>query len=273
MKISYKLVIVLLLFKVTYYKSQNYKIGYEYSMKRGDSIVKQVAVLAIKDTISYFFGNNSYLSDSIINNRMKASKDSSMISFKNLPNDFMVYYLKKNTRSNSITYYSNEFPKNMEYKEDVAFKWNIKDEFTDIFGYKCQKATLSMYGRKWTAWFNPDIPINDGPYKFLGLPGLIMNISDEDRNHAFKIISFQKQNVDINFIYDGKYITTTKSKYLKFRKQFKKDPYMFVKSLMVSTGISNIKGKDGQDINLTKLIKDKEKIAYKEYKFDNQIEN
>jgi len=48
---------------------------------------------------------------------------------------------------------------------------------------------------------------------------------------------------------------------------------MFVKSLIVSTGINNIKRKNCRDINLTKLIKDKEKVADKEYKLDNQIEN
>ncbi|WP_407483367.1 GLPGLI family protein [Elizabethkingia meningoseptica] len=273
MKTGSKLAVLILFISASGYKSQNYKIGYEYSIKRGDSIKKQVTILAIKDRDSYFFGNNSYIADSIINDRMKASKDGSMISFKNLPSDFIVYYLKKDITSNSITYYSNEFPRNMEYQEDVTFKWNIKNEFIDIFGYRCQKATLSMYGRKWIAWFSPEIPINNGPYKFFGLPGLIMNISDEEKNHSFKIISFQNQSVDINFIYDDKYIKTTKSKYLAYRKQYKKDPFMFIKTLIKSTGINSIKGKNGQDVNFTDLVKMREKEALEEYKFDNQIEN
>lgn len=145
MKIGFKLVVLTLLICASGYKSQNYKIGYEYSMKRGDSIKKQIAILAIKDRNSYFFGNNSYVADSIINDRMKASKDGSMISFKNLPSDFIVYYLKKDITFNSITYYSNEFPRNMEYQEDVTFKWNIKNEFIDIFGYRCQNGNKGLF--------------------------------------------------------------------------------------------------------------------------------
>lgn len=33
-----------------------------------------------------------------------------------------------------------------------------------------QKATCDFAGRKWIAWFTTEIPIQDGPYKFYGLP-------------------------------------------------------------------------------------------------------
>lgn len=48
---------------------------------------------------------------------------------------------------------------------------------------------------------------------------------------------------------------------------------MFIKSLIKSTGINTIKGKNGQDVNFTDLVKIREKEALEEYKFDNQIEN
>jgi GLPGLI family protein len=41
-----------------------------------------------------------------------------------------------------------------------------------------QKAT-NFGGRLWIiAWFNLEIPINEGPYKFRGLSGLIFEIGD-----------------------------------------------------------------------------------------------
>ncbi|RTZ46452.1 GLPGLI family protein [Chryseobacterium arthrosphaerae] len=36
--------------------------------------------------------------------------------------------------------------------------------------FNTQKAVCDFAGRKWTAWFTADLPIQDGPYKFYGLP-------------------------------------------------------------------------------------------------------
>ncbi|MDE5969330.1 MAG: GLPGLI family protein [Muribaculaceae bacterium] len=51
-------------------------------------------------------------------------------------------------------------------------EWEIADETRDILGYQCFKATTDYRGRQWTAWFTPKIPMQDGPWKFCGLPVL-----------------------------------------------------------------------------------------------------
>lgn len=43
-------------------------------------------------------------------------------------------------------------------------------------------------GRKWTAWFSLDIPISDGPYKFRGLPGLIIFLYEDNNKHNFLLL-------------------------------------------------------------------------------------
>jgi GLPGLI family protein len=71
--------------------------------------------------------------------------------------------------------------KNYKYQFPLSkMNWKIEDEVKKIGVYNCQKATLAIGGRKWTAWFTPDIPLNSGPYKFQGLPGLIVSVSDEN---------------------------------------------------------------------------------------------
>jgi GLPGLI family protein len=65
-----------------------------------------------------------------------------------------------------------------ELKPEI--KWNIVEEVKMIKNYTCLKATTEFRGRKYIAWFTPDIPISDGPWKFKGLPGLILSITDED---------------------------------------------------------------------------------------------
>ncbi len=62
------------------------------------------------------------------------------------------------------------------------FEWNwVLDEETKIIGhFICQKATIKFRGRNYIAWFAKDIPVPFGPWKFQRLPGLILEIYDED---------------------------------------------------------------------------------------------
>jgi len=55
-----------------------------------------------------------------------------------------------------------------------AFDWILSDEVKVINNYKCKKA-VTKEGTT-TAWYCLDIPINEGPYIFWGLPGLIIQI-------------------------------------------------------------------------------------------------
>jgi GLPGLI family protein len=68
------------------------------------------------------------------------------------------------------------------YEETIpVINWNLEpNKDTTIIGHHCLFATAQYCGRHYNAWFAPDIPIKYGPYKFNGLPGLIMKISDYD---------------------------------------------------------------------------------------------
>lgn len=70
---------------------------------------------------------------------------------------------------------------------DEELKWTILDEKRKIGNYDCQKAAVSYGGRNWIAWFTTTISIQDGPYIFHGLPGLIIKISDEKLDYDFEL--------------------------------------------------------------------------------------
>lgn len=78
-------------------------------------------------------------------------------------------------------------------------QWNISTDTLTVLGYICQKATTEFRGRNYEAWFSPDIPVNDGPWKFYGLPGLIMKVSDSENLFSFELIGLENLNnpVDI----------------------------------------------------------------------------
>ncbi|MBC8986350.1 GLPGLI family protein [Pedobacter sp. N36a] len=58
--------------------------------------------------------------------------------------------------------------------------------------YLCQKASLSFRGRDYIAWFTTDVPVNDGPWKFSGLPGLIVKIEDTKALFSFQLVGLKQ---------------------------------------------------------------------------------
>lgn len=64
-------------------------------------------------------------------------------------------------------------------------QWKILEEARIIGGMKAQKAECNYRGRYFTAWFAPSIPMDNGPWKLGGLPGLILEAYDEEREVVF----------------------------------------------------------------------------------------
>jgi len=53
-------------------------------------------------------------------------------------------------------------------------KWNLTQEKIYIGNYLCYKATLNNENN--FAWYTPEIPVNFGPKKYHGLPGLVLEV-------------------------------------------------------------------------------------------------
>jgi GLPGLI family protein len=79
------------------------------------------------------------------------------------------------------------------YEEEMPqMKWEIKSDTSTILSYHCQKAITAFRGRKYEAWFTSDIPSNNGPWKFGGLPGLILKVTDTKHEVVFECIGIEK---------------------------------------------------------------------------------
>ncbi|RYY58072.1 MAG: GLPGLI family protein [Chitinophagaceae bacterium] len=98
----------------------------------------------------------------------------------------------------------------------TVFKWLILNDTSTIAGYKCQKASCHFGNRTWISWFSTEIPISDGPYKFCGLPGLIIQISDTQNYWNFTLVSFEnKEYFFPDTIINGFEVeNTTKNKFM-----------------------------------------------------------
>ena len=76
-------------------------------------------------------------------------------------------------------------------------EWITTDSTVNILGYECFMATADFHGRKWTAWFAPEIPVSDGPWKLCGLPGIILRAECDGGQYSFIADGIQqKQNLE-----------------------------------------------------------------------------
>lgn len=67
----------------------------------------------------------------------------------------------------------------------VNLEWQLLNEVKTIKNFKCNKATVNFRGRTFVAWYTLDIPISAGPWKFYGLPGLILEITDTENMYTW----------------------------------------------------------------------------------------
>lgn len=70
--------------------------------------------------------------------------------------------------------------------------WNILNDTCTLLNFKCQKATISCNNVMYIAWFTTELPYNSGPEKFMGLPGLILKISNKEETLGFSAIEIRK---------------------------------------------------------------------------------
>ena len=113
------------------------------------------------------------------------------------------------------------------YEEPLKLMdWTLVPGSEMICGYKCRKATTSFRGRKWTAWYAPEIPIDNGPWKFGGLPGLILRVESDDNEQKFEATAIRNNTRSI-YLEKYPYIKTTREKYNKEYEAYCTQPRQF----------------------------------------------
>lgn len=106
-----------------------------------------------------------------------------------------------------------------------------------IAEYTCKEAQTYFRRRQYTAWYTLAIPINDGPYKFKGLPGLIVKIKDTKNQHCFTLNSFKSINYIKPLIYsDRDYIEIDYPKYIKTKKVRQEEIIKMVYNMKLEEG-------------------------------------
>lgn len=115
-----------------------------------------------------------------------------------------------------------------------AIDWELADGERTILGYACRRATCTFRGRNYEAWYAPEIAVSGGPWKFGGLPGLIIAVKD-DAGVLDLEASGVEQRIEPIRITDRNYMKTNRRKYLDLKQKVMTDPVGYL------TGNSNVR--------------------------------
>lgn len=240
-----KTIFLIFCFSLIITKAQQYEeVKYLKTMSVPGALVKTSFVLAVfpKDNSSSFIFEKVYTKqDSAITKTVDEGEkrevtNVSVIYQKENKNirrmEIQKDYKKKELKSYEPIYGEKDFYTITEALPKID--WRIENESKEILGYKVQKAICNFRGRNYIAWFTSKINVPDGPWKFNGLPGLILEISSTDnfiKFEAFQITLNKKgENVEDLFVKYPKVQQLTKIKRDELEKKNVEKQVKYIKS-------------------------------------------
>lgn len=120
-----------------------------------------------------------------------------------------------------------------------VINWSITQETKDIQGLSCQKATARFRGRNYTAWFSSALPYSNGPWKLSGLPGLILEASDDKKEVVFEFAGFEDvSNRNIPIAFPANVVRASAKEVKQLQEAMAADPQGFMRSQMAGSGIT-----------------------------------
>ncbi|MBT2558579.1 GLPGLI family protein [Hymenobacter sp. ISL-91] len=215
----------------------------------------ELMTLTITPNYSLFESNYSHLADSVI--KSPSFNQSSVNLLGTYLRSAFTQKIYKIYTGSRIEYYDKIGQKVFHIKQDnKSIKWNILNEKKEISGFSCQKAATTYAGRNWEAWFTKDIPISDGPYKFSGLPGLIIELKDSRNSYAFELIKLKRNTSTVKVEFP---INTTQTTYKEYTR---------AKSDWLYNGVSQVTRKNSPN----NYAKEMEEYKQKQARKNNPIE-
>ncbi|SFV31296.1 GLPGLI family protein [Thermoflavifilum thermophilum] len=152
--------------------------------------------------------------------------------------DTTVYVVKDFIGKRILFKYTNEFPRivmsNLYADTLYPMEWKTDNHEIRNFGnLMCFKATTVYKNQRIEAWYCPDIPISDGPWKLGGLPGLIVSCKIGD-NDGFTLSSFHtSQSTSLFTDHIQSILRKSYPGYQEFRKFIDKEVHQFIQKARV----------------------------------------
>lgn len=252
-------------------------------------VLNEVMLLDIDKTGSKYYGQQKFIADSTskadLEKQLKLSPNNISMNRRDKPGQ-VNYKVTKEYPDFKTYLFTNISSDSYKVEEDKKPEWKILPDKQKIGEYNAQKATTKYGGREWTAWFSTDLPFQDGPYKFYGLPGLIVKIEDKTGSHSMTLIGNKTIQSTVTKELDlpqgiqlygmgGKEIEINKAQFKKVWKSYKNDPTKNMREMMSKNSDTNrivfkTKTPDGREISdPNQVFREMEKNAKEGFKKNN----
>lgn len=227
-------------------------VFYQYETER-KSNTPYVAILQLGKKHSKFCDYTVLKSDSLMQlyskkNTVNAEEMNLLLNIK-VQSDLQVF---KNYQEQNVYYQNRVYHNKYEYSEtQPTINWTLSEDSKIILGYSCKRATTHYRGRDYIAWYTTAIPQSQGPVYFGGLPGLIMEITEETGKIKLVAVGVNKTPMTMYKRNESSYLQVSREKFRKIQKAYIENPEAFMTTKAYNT--------DGTELKINKPSK---KIDY-----------
>jgi GLPGLI family protein len=211
-----------------------YQLTYLPDSTQNKVTKQEYMTLLIGRNLSVFQSNSEYLKDSIMIARevWKLDPMAALSIVKSTPKSSFTYAIRKNVGDGELIVEASVLKDMIAYEELLVADWVLFADTASHAGYLCQKATTTFGGRDYVAWFTTELPIPDGPYKFGGLPGLIVMLHDLSEHYTFALVEFSTaKKQQAIYLPAGKRTMVARAKFDALRKQADDSFYQMVQQM------------------------------------------
>lgn len=170
-----------------------YQVQYEYKQQRDKkdtfNVISHEMLLFIGHKYLRYTDKYSYHADTLVDNAYKRG----VKNFMDIMAPAMSLGRRASNKGNEV--YTNLVQRKSKNRQSVGVdnyvyeealpqqEWQLTEGDSTILGYACKRAETSFRGRKYVAWYAPELELPYGPWKFGGLPGLIFDVVDSEGEH------------------------------------------------------------------------------------------
>lgn len=168
-------------------KAQTHRFIYDVVYKKDSTstmLTKENYHLDIDHESVTYYTRDFFIPDSLVANNIEFPKDTK------LNTSTIVFHRKGSENYDEIDLLEGNII--LKLQSENSQNWKLTNENKKVNDLTLQKATTTFGGRNWTAWFTKEIPFQEGPYKFHGLPGLIVELYDDKENYKFELVKSVK---------------------------------------------------------------------------------
>jgi GLPGLI family protein len=220
-----------------------------------DKKEEETLMLKVGDKCSVYYSYAKFLTDSVLEADKAAGASQEVInehlqrySSKTNAQVYKNYPAGKTTTLDALA--ASRF--RCEEKEERP-EWTLLPDTMTILSYPCRKATCHFKGRHYEAWYTPEIPKSEGPWKLCGLPGLILKAQDSQGHYTFICTGIELSRGKNPILFGGNDFEPISRKNLqKAYERYAADPigYIALTSPQVKVTVTDDNGKPYQPKNM-----------------------